>query len=61
MAEGKNVSKKYLMYDTSRDKLIRKNPFCPNCKEGVFLARHKDRMSCGRCGYHHIDEVSEEE
>lgn len=61
MAEGKNVSKKYLMYDTSGDKLVRKNPFCPICGEGVFLARHKDRMTCGRCGYLHIDESSEEE
>jgi small subunit ribosomal protein S27Ae len=24
---------------------------CPKCGPGVFLARHTDRVSCGRCGY----------
>ena len=61
MAEGKNVSKKWEMYTIEGDKLIRKNEFCPNCGPGVFLARHHDRMTCGRCGYHHSDSASEEE
>jgi ubiquitin-small subunit ribosomal protein S27Ae len=28
---------------------IRKH--CPKCGPGVFIAEHKDRMSCGKCGY----------
>lgn len=24
---------------------------CPKCGPGVHLAEHKDRRSCGRCGY----------
>ncbi len=24
---------------------------CPRCGTGVRLADHKDRRSCGRCGY----------
>ena len=24
---------------------------CPKCGAGVRLAEHKDRRSCGRCGY----------
>lgn len=24
---------------------------CPKCGVGVRLAEHKDRRSCGRCGY----------
>jgi len=24
---------------------------CPKCGDGVFLAEHKDRVSCGKCGY----------
>ncbi|MFH1224737.1 MAG: 30S ribosomal protein S27ae [Candidatus Diapherotrites archaeon] len=24
---------------------------CPKCGSGVFLASHKDRDSCGRCGF----------
>lgn len=25
--------------------------FCPKCGAGVKLAEHKDRRSCGKCGY----------
>jgi len=24
---------------------------CPKCGEGTYLAEHKDRAHCGRCGY----------
>lgn len=24
---------------------------CPRCGAGVRLAEHKDRRSCGKCGY----------
>jgi small subunit ribosomal protein S27Ae len=27
----------------------RKN--CPKCGMGIFLAEHKNRYSCGKCGY----------
>lgn len=39
------------LYDIQGDKLIRKRRTCPKCGEGVFLAQHKDRESCGKCGY----------
>ncbi len=25
---------------------------CPKCGPGVHLAEHKDRRSCGKCGYY---------
>jgi len=28
-----------------------KNKVCPKCGEGTFLAAHKDRVHCGKCGY----------
>ncbi|MCA9478717.1 MAG: 30S ribosomal protein S27ae [Simkania sp.] len=28
-----------------------KNKSCPKCGPGIFLADHKDRVSCGKCGY----------
>lgn len=28
-----------------------KGKFCPRCGPGVKLAQHKDRVTCGRCGY----------
>jgi len=32
-------------------KLRRTRKVCPRCGAGVFLAEHKDRYSCGKCGY----------
>jgi len=28
-----------------------KHKYCPKCGPGVRLAEHKDRRSCGKCGY----------
>lgn len=39
------------VYSIEGDKLVRKNKTCPKCGPGVFMAQHKDRMSCGKCGY----------
>ncbi|MCW3134892.1 MAG: 30S ribosomal protein S27ae [Methanophagales archaeon] len=32
-------------------RLHRTRKVCPRCGAGVFLAEHKDRYSCGKCGY----------
>ncbi|MCK4883228.1 MAG: 30S ribosomal protein S27ae [Candidatus Diapherotrites archaeon] len=39
------------VYSIENDQLTRKNKSCPKCGEGVFLAEHKERRSCGKCGY----------
>ena len=49
MAEGEK-SKRHL-YEIKDEKLVRLRDECPKCGPGVFLAKHKDRVSCGRCGY----------
>ena len=38
------------LYDTSGG-LKRKNSSCPKCGAGTFMASHKDRNTCGKCGY----------
>jgi small subunit ribosomal protein S27Ae len=43
--------KKRELYKIEGEKLIRLRQTCPKCGDGVFLAEHKDRMSCGTCGY----------
>lgn len=43
--------KKSNLYKVDGDKITRKNPFCPRCSSGVFMADHDDRYSCGKCGY----------
>lgn len=39
------------VYESKGGSLSRKTVFCPKCGPGVFLGRHKDRVSCGKCGY----------
>jgi small subunit ribosomal protein S27Ae len=44
-------SKKSSGYELKDGKLNRTKKFCPKCGGGVFLAKHKNRLHCGRCGY----------
>ncbi len=39
------------LYEIEDDELERKRRNCPKCGEGVFLAVHENRVSCGKCGY----------
>jgi len=39
------------LYEVQGDKVIRKRKTCPKCGDGVFMAEHADRLSCGKCGY----------
>lgn len=38
-------------YQVEGGKLVRTHKACPKCGPGVFLAQHKDRAHCGRCGF----------
>jgi len=55
MSKGKTskgkTSKRWELYEIKDGKVIRKNRICPKCGDGVFLAKHGDRLSCGKCGY----------
>jgi small subunit ribosomal protein S27Ae len=42
---------KRMFYKVEDGKVRREKPFCPKCGPGVFLAKHTNRVSCGRCGY----------
>lgn len=43
------LKRTFYKIDAGRITRIRAN--CPKCGPGVFLAKHADRVSCGRCGY----------
>jgi small subunit ribosomal protein S27Ae len=43
-------------YDVDGDEVKRKGESCPRCGEGVFLAKHENRLTCGRCGFSQIKE-----
>ena len=39
------------LFEKKGDVVSRKNKHCPKCGPGFFLAAHKDRHVCGKCGY----------
>jgi len=41
----------YKLYKVEGDVLTRLKKECPRCGKGYFMAEHKDRLSCGNCGY----------
>ncbi|MFH1697270.1 MAG: 30S ribosomal protein S27ae [Candidatus Diapherotrites archaeon] len=38
-------------YEIGEGGIKRTRKQCPKCGSGVFLAKHKDRHSCGKCKY----------
>lgn len=42
---------KYSKYKIEGETLKRLGRACPKCGPAVFMGEHKDRFSCGRCGY----------
>jgi small subunit ribosomal protein S27Ae len=45
------ANKMHTIYKVQGDKLERINRTCPKCGAGVFMGNHKDRTTCGKCGY----------
>jgi small subunit ribosomal protein S27Ae len=50
-AAKKATSGRWTKYELAGTTLKRKGKFCPKCGAGMFLAEHKDRVTCGNCGY----------
>ena len=49
--KGKKAMQVWKVYQVSGNKTERKNKFCSKCGSGIFMAKHKDRETCGKCGY----------
>ena len=49
--QPKKRKKANTYYKIEGDKITRTNKVCPKCGPGYFLAEHKDRWTCGHCGY----------
>jgi small subunit ribosomal protein S27Ae len=39
------------LYKIEGDKVTRLRPTCERCGPGYFMAKHKDRYTCGHCGF----------
>ena len=51
MAKKKKEKKAAKPKKKSGPKTYKPGKSCPKCGAGVRLADHKDRSSCGKCGY----------
>jgi small subunit ribosomal protein S27Ae len=38
-------------YEITDNKVQRTRRECPRCGKGIFMAVHKDRLTCGKCSY----------
>lgn len=50
-AKPKKATSKKDAYKVEGDKVVRTKPTCPKYGPDVYMATHKDRVSCGNCGY----------
>jgi len=56
-AEKKREKKKrqekgvHAMYKVEGEKVTRLRPTCERCGPGYFMGDHKDRYTCGHCGF----------
>jgi len=39
------------MYKIEGERVTRLRPTCERCGPGYFMAKHKDRYTCGHCGF----------
>lgn len=52
MAGKKGSSPKvHAYYKVDGEKLSRTRKVCSRCGKGVFMSEHKNRHTCGKCGY----------
>jgi len=41
----------HALYKIEDEKVTRLRPTCERCGAGYFMAKHKDRYTCGHCGF----------
>jgi len=48
-------------FESKGGSVARKRKSCPKCGRGVFMAQHKGRITCGKCGYSEFESKKKEE
>ena len=47
----------HTLYKIEDEKVTRLRPTCERCGAGYFMAKHKDRYTCGHCGFTRYKQV----
>ena len=50
-AKSINPGRASSIYEVSGSSIKPKRRTCPKCGPGYFMAEHKNRFTCGHCGY----------
>ncbi|HJJ56387.1 MAG TPA: 30S ribosomal protein S27ae [Methanocorpusculum sp.] len=49
---SKSSKKRSDLYSVDKDgNVTTSHTICPKCGPGFFMGEHKDRSTCGKCGY----------
>ena len=58
-AEKKKKEEKgvHALYKIEGEKVTRLRPICERCGPGYFMANHRDRYTCGHCGFTRYKQV----
>jgi small subunit ribosomal protein S27Ae len=43
--------KRWACFKVDGTKITTIKKYCPRCGPGIMMADHKDRTTCGKCGY----------
>ncbi len=49
--KNKKECQVYKFYKLEGNSIERLKRDCARCGKGVFMAAHKDRLTCGKCGF----------
>ena len=58
-AKKESKHKVYKLYKVNGDKVERTNEVCPKCGPGTFMANHKNRKTCGKCGFTQLNSTEQ--
>jgi small subunit ribosomal protein S27Ae len=47
------------LYKIEGETVTRLRPTCERCGPGYFMAKHKDRYTCGHCGFTRYKQVEQ--
>ena len=45
------MSSTHKRYKIENGKVVRLKKVCERCGDSVYMAEHKDRQTCGKCGF----------
>ena len=58
-SEKKKEAGVHTLYRIEGEKVTRLRPTCERCGPAYFMAKHRDRYTCGHCGFTRYRQIEE--